>query len=104
MHTLSPLIRTVCGGTGVGTIRMAAAGDSAGDGVRRGIIIAGMLPVIGPVAIGVVTGAAIGGLTIITIIRIMDGAEDTGAAATDGRVRHIMIPAGRNQDTVAILP
>lgn len=82
MRTLSPLIRTACGGTGDGTIVLTVpAGDSAGAGVLRGITAAGTIPVIGEAAIGD------GIITIITTIRITPatvGAEATGEAATDG--------------------
>lgn len=47
-----PLTRTACGGIGVGIIHMAPAGDSVGDGVRRGTTIAGTIPVIGVAATG----------------------------------------------------
>ena len=43
---------TACGGIGVGIIHMAPAGDSVGDGVRRGTTIAGTIPVIGVAATG----------------------------------------------------
>lgn len=91
MPTLSPLTPTACGGIGVGIIRMAAVGDSAGDGVRRGITIAGIIPVIG-VATGVATGALImdGITTTIIIIRtipVTDGVAATGVAVTDGMDR-----------------
>ena len=52
MHTFFPLTRTACGGIGVGIIHMAPAGDSVGDGVRRGTTIAGTIPVIGVAATG----------------------------------------------------
>ena len=88
MHTFFPLTRTACGGIGVGIIHMAPAGDSVGDGVRRGTTIAGTIPVIG-VAIGVVTGAAgmaaATGDTIITII-------PDGVAAAAGQEDIIPIP------------
>ena len=70
MHTFFPLTRTACGGIGVGIIHMAPAGDSVGDGVRRGTTIAGTIPVIGVAATGVAIGATIITTTII-IIRII---------------------------------
>lgn len=73
MLMLSLLIPTVCGGTGVGTILTAVAGDSVGAGVHHGIIIAGILPDIGVAATGVDTGD---GITIITTIQVMDGVEE----------------------------
>lgn len=80
MHTLSPLIRTACGGIGVGTIHTVQVGDLAGDGLLHGTTIVGMLPVIGAVAIGVDTGD----ITIIITILAMDGVEAIGEAAMDG--------------------
>jgi hypothetical protein len=85
---LSPLIPTVCGGTGVGTILTAVAGDSVGAGVHHGIIIAGILPDIGVAATGVDTGD---GITIITTIQVMDGVEVTGEVVMDGDVQGIQI-------------
>lgn len=81
MHTSFPLTRTACGGIGVGIIHMAPAGDSVGDGVRRGTTIAGTIP-----ATGVAIGATIITTTII-IIRIIPvtvGAAATGEAVMDG--------------------
>lgn len=69
MHTFFPLTRTACGGIGVGIIHMAPAGDSVGDGVRRGTTIAGTIPVIGVAA----TGVAIGDIITIIINRIIIG-------------------------------
>lgn len=69
MHTSFPLTRTACGGIGVGIIHMAPAGDSVGDGVRRGTTIAGTIPVIGVAA----TGVAIGDIITIIINRIIIG-------------------------------
>lgn len=87
MLMLSPLIPTVCGGTGAGTILTAVAGDSVGAGVHHGIIIAGILPDIGE-ATGVDTGD---GITIITTIQVMDGVEVTGEVVMDGDVQGIQI-------------
>ena len=86
MHTSFPLTRTAYGGIGVGIIHMAPAGDSVGDGVRRGTTIAGTIPVIGVAATGVAIGATIITTTII-IIRIIPvtvGAAATGEAVMDG--------------------
>ena len=69
MHTFFPLTRTACGGIGVGIIHMAPAGDSVGDGVRRGTTIAGTILVIGVAA----TGVAIGDIITIIINRIIIG-------------------------------
>ncbi len=66
MHTSFPLTRTACGGIGVGIIHMAPAGDSVGDGVRRGTTIAGTIPVIGVAATGVAIGATIITTTMLT--------------------------------------
>ena len=97
MHTSFPLTRTACGGIGVGIIHMAPAGDSVGDGVRRGTTIAGTIPVIGVAA----TGVAIGGITIIiTTIPAMDGVVVTGEVVMDGHVRHIMIPAEEKMELI----
>lgn len=85
MHTFSPLIRTACGGIGVGIIRMALVGDSAGAGALRGITAAGTIPVIGVAATGVAIGATI--ITITIIIRIIPvtvGVVATGEAVMDG--------------------
>lgn len=95
MHTLSPLIRIVCGGIGVGTILMAVAGDSAGAGVLHGTTIVGMVPVTGAVAIGVV----IGDITIIiTTIPAMDGVVVTGEVVMDGMVQANVIPGYMPED------
>ena len=85
MHTFFPLTRTACGGIGVGIIHMAPAGDSVGDGVRRGTTIAGTIPVIGVAATGVAIGATI--ITITIIIRITSvtvGVVATGEVVMDG--------------------
>ena len=85
MHTSFPLTRTACGGIGVGIIHMAPAGDSVGDGVRRGTTIAGTIPVIGVAATGVAIGATI--ITITIIIRITSvtvGVVATGEVVMDG--------------------
>ena len=98
MHTLSPLIRTVCGGIGAGTILMAVAGDSAGDGVRHGTIIVGMVPVTGA-AIGVVIGATIITITIIRIIPVTVGAVATGEVVMDGMAQADVIRGYMPEDT-----
>ena len=74
MHTSFPLTRTACGGIGVGIIHMAPAGDSVGDGVRRGTTIAGTIPVIGVAATGVAGMAADIGDIITTGMVVLAGA------------------------------
>ena len=101
MHTPSPLIRTACGGTGVGIIPMAPAGDSVGDGARHGTTIVGTIPVIGVAATGVATGATIitTTITIIRIIPVTVGAVATGAAAMDGMAQADVIRGYMPEDT-----
>ena len=64
---------------------MVLAGDSAGDGVHRGIIAAGILGIIlGRVRTGPVIGEAIGdrdGIILIMLLIMVDGA-DIGQALT----------------------
>ncbi len=102
MHTLSPLIRTVCGGIGAGTILMAVAGDSAGDGVRHGTIIVGMVPVTGA-AIGVVIGATIITITIIRIIPVTVGAVATGEVVMDGMAQADVIRGYMPEDITIVI-
>ena len=101
MHTFFPLTRTACGGIGVGIIHMAPAGDSVGDGVRRGTTIAGTILVIGVAATGVAIGATIITTTII-IIRIIPvtvGAAATGEAVMDGMAQADVIREYMPEDT-----
>lgn len=101
MHTSFPLTRTACGGIGVGIIHMAPAGDSVGDGIRRGTTIAGTIPVIGVAATGVAIGATIITTTII-IIRIIPvtvGAAATGEAVMDGMAQADVIRGYMPEDT-----
>ena len=101
MHTFFPLTRTACGGIGVGIIHMAPAGDSVGDGVRRGTTIAGTIPVIGVAATGEAIGATIITTTII-IIRIIPvtvGAAATGEAVMDGMAQADVIREYMPEDT-----
>ena len=96
MHTFFPLTRTACGGIGVGIIHMAPAGDSVGDGVRRGTTIAGTIPV---------TGEAIGAtiitttIIIIRIIPVTVGAAATGEAVMDGMAQADVIREYMPEDT-----
>lgn len=102
MHTFSPLTRTVCGGIGVGIIRMAPAGDSAGDGVRHGTTTVGTIPVIGEETIGVAIGAIIIITTTLTIIRIIPvtvGAAAIGAAVTAGMAQAGVVRGYMPEDT-----
>lgn len=79
MLIYSRLIRTRSGGTGVGRGAFPdLTGDMDGDGIRRGITIAGIL-LIGMADTGAAIGAVTGdrdGTTIITIILITGGEED----------------------------
>ena len=96
MHTFFPLTRTACGGIGVGIIHMAPAGDSVGDGVRRGTTIADTIPVTG-VAIGatIITTTII----IIRIIPVTVGAAATGEAVMDGMAQADVIREYMPEDT-----
>ena len=90
---------------------MAPAGDSVGDGVRRGTTIAGTIPVIGVAATGVaigevtmaVTGVVTGDLPgIITIIIRTGQATTVSDIQTTARqdIQDILLPDAVRQDLV----
>ena len=101
MHTSFPLTRTACGGIGVGIIHMAPAGDSVGDGVRRGTTIAGTIRLLGWRLLGWLLGLPSSTTTII-IIRIIPvtvGAAATGEAVMDGMAQADVIRGYMPEDT-----
>ena len=93
-------IQTVYGGTGAGLPdSMVLAGDSAGDGLLRGIIAVGIL-LTGMVATGVAIGATI--ITITIIIRITSvsvGVVATGEVVMDGMAQADVIREYMPEDT-----
>ena len=113
MHMFSRHLRTRCGGTGAGIGALQVRdGDSAGDGLLRGIIAVGILltgMVATGVAIGEVTMAVTGVVTgdlpgIITIIiPAMAGAAVIGAADMDGMVQVLTVRAFMPADITTII-
>lgn len=107
MHMFSRHLRTRCGGTGAGIGALQVRdGDSAGDGLLRGIIAVGIL-LIGMVAIGVaigeVTMAVTGDLPgIITIIIRTGQATTVSDIQTTARqdIQDILLPDAVRQDLV----
>ena len=107
MHMFSRHLRTRCGGTGAGIGALQARdGDSAGDGLLRGIIAVGIL-LTGGVAIGEVTMAVTGVVTgdlpgIITIIIRTGQATTVSDIQTTARqdIQDILLPDAVRQDLV----
>lgn len=111
MHMFSRHLRTRCGGTGAGIGALQARdGDSAGDGLLRGIIAVGIL-LTGMVATGVaigevtmaVTGVVTGGMPgIITIIIRTGQATTVSDIQTTARqdIQDILLPDVVRQDLV----
>lgn len=111
MHMFSRHLRTRCGGTGAGIGALQARdGDSAGDGLLRGIIAVGIL-LTGMVATGVaigevtmaVTGVVTGDLLGIIIIIIRTGQATTVSdIQTTARqdIQDILLPDAVRQDLV----
>lgn len=107
MHMFSRHLRTRCGGTGAGIGALQVRdGDSAGDGLLRGIIAVGIL-LIGMVATGVaigeVTMAVTGDLPgIITIIIRTGQATTVSDIQTTARqdIQDILLPDAVRQDLV----
>lgn len=107
MHMFSRHLRTRCGGTGAGIGALQARdGDSAGDGLLRGIIAVGILltgMVATGVAIGEVTMAVTGDLPgIITIIIRTGQATTVSDIQTTARqdIQDILLPDAVRQDLV----
>lgn len=111
MHMFSRHLRTRCGGTGAGIGALQARdGDSAGDGLLRGIIAVGILltgMVATGVAIGEVTMAVTGVVTgnvpgIITIIIRTGQATTVSDIQTTARqdIQDILLPDVVRQDLV----
>lgn len=111
MHMFSRHLRTRCGGTGAGIGALQARdGDSAGDGLLRGIIAVGILltgMVATGVAIGEVTMAVTGVVTgdlpgIITIIIRTGQATTVSDIQTTARqdIQDILLPDAVRQDLV----
>lgn len=111
MHMFSRHLRTRCGGTGAGIGALQARdGDSAGDGLLRGIIAVGILltgMVVTGVAIGEVTMAVTGVVTgdlpgIITIIIRTGQATTVSDIQTTARqdIQDILLPDAVRQDLV----
>lgn len=115
MHMFSRHLRTRCGGTGAGIGALQARdGDSAGDGLLRGIIAVGILltgmvatgVAIGEVTMavtGVVTGVVTGDLLGIIIIIIRTGQATTVSdIQTTARqdIQDILLPDAVRQDLV----
>ena len=107
MHMFSRHLRTRCGGTGAGIGALQARdGDSAGDGLLRGIIavcilLTGMVAT--GVAIGEVTMAVTGDLPgIITIIIRTGQATTVSDIQTTARqdIQDILLPDAVRQDLV----
>lgn len=99
MHMFSRHLRTRCGGTGAGIGALQARdGDSAGDGLLRGIIAVGIL-LIGMAVTGVVTGDLPG---IITIIIRTGQATTVSDIQTTVRqdIQDILLPDAVRQDLV----
>lgn len=111
MHMFSRHLRTRCGGTGAGIGALQVRdGDSAGDGLLRGIIAVGILltgMVATGVAIGEVTMAVTGVVTgdlpgIITIIIRTGQATTVSDIQTTARqdIQDILLPDVVRQDLV----
>ena len=111
MHMFSRHLRTRCGGTGAGIGALQVRdGDSAGDGLLRGIIAVGILltgMVATGVAIGEVTMAVTGVVTgdlpgIITIIIRTGQATTVSDIQTTARqdIQDILLPDAVRQDLV----
>lgn len=107
MHMFSRHLRTRCGGTGAGIGALHTRdGDSAGDGLLRGIIAVGILltgMVATGVAIGEVTMAVTGDLPgIITIIIRTGQATTVSDIQTTARqdIQDILLPDAVRQDLV----